>query len=282
MSDKKTKLPLILEGNPLPTNKFHISYSEAVEWENCSWRHKVHHIEKIDMDGPTEHTEFGKILHDGIEQYLVGGMPLDPEVTGQKIVEAFAQLPKFEGDVQEWVDAVKPIYEELPDFLAKNFQNYKVHSAEFELQEVFKKKPNRYFKGFIDAVLECEKVDKRLKEPVVEQQFWIIDHKTTSWGWTGDKKRDPQKQMQLVLYKHFWAERHNIPLEKIRCGWLLLKRVAKPGQHIELVPVSVGEKAIEKSLDTVYRMMGSIEKKIFVKNRNSCKYCPYLNTKFCT
>lgn len=235
------------------------------------------------MDKPTEHTEFGGIIHDAIEQYLVGAAPLDPVVTGQKVLEGLSAIEGFTAreNVQEWVDAVAPILEELPDFLAANFQNYKVTSAECELQEIFEKKPNRYFKGFIDCVLECEKIDKRLKNPVVEKQYWIIDWKTTSWGWTGDKKRDPEKQMQLVLYKHFWCLKNNIPLDQVRCAWVLLKRVGKPGQHIELVPVSVGEKAIEKAMETTYRMMGSVEKQIFVKNRNSCKYCPYNNTEHC-
>lgn len=280
-SDSKVKLPLILEGKPLPTQKYHISYSELIDWFDCSFRHKLKHIDKLNLDHPTEHTEFGGTIHDAIEQYLMGQAPLDADVTGQKVREVLATIPTFKDNPDDWVAAVKPIFDELPGFLTDNFQNYKVNSAEFELQEIFEKKPNRYFKGFIDCILECDKVDKRKKEPTVEKQYWIIDWKTTSWGWTGDKKRDHMKQMQLVLYKHFWARKHNIPLEQIRCAWVLLKRTAKPGEHIELIPVSVGEKPIERALEMAYRMLGSVEKQIFVKNRNSCKYCPYSNTEHC-
>ena len=278
---EKVKLPLILEGKPLPTTKYHISYSEMAEWIDCSHRHKVHHINKIDLDKPTEHTEFGGLIHEAIENYLLGQATLDPEVTGKKVIETLSAIPGFKGNTQEWADSVKPIFDELPGFLQNNFQNFKITSAEVELQEIFKKKTNRYFKGFLDCVLECEKVDRRFKEPTMEQQYWIIDWKTTSWGWTGEKKRDPIKQMQLVLYKHFWCETNNIPIDKVRCAWVLLKRTAKPGEHIELVPVSVGEKAIEKALETAYRMLGSVEKQIFVKNRNSCKYCPSSMTEHC-
>lgn len=285
MSDQETKdakiqLP-IFEGAALPTQKWHVSYSEYGDWDACTWRHKLKNIDKVGEDPPTEHTEFGGTVHDAIEQYLLGAAPLDPVVTGEKVIEVLKTIPGFKDDPAEWAAAVKPIFEELPGFLQANFQNYKVLSAEYPLFEALEKRKNRYFKGFIDCVLECEKIDKRKKEPEIEQQYWIIDWKTTAWGWTGDKKRDPVKQMQLVLYKHFWCAKNNIPIDKVRCAWVLLKRTAKPGEHIELVPVSVGEKAIEKAMENVYRMVGSVEKKIFTKNRNSCKYCQYYMTEHC-
>lgn len=284
MSEKqKVILPVVSEGAiKLPTDKFHVSYSEIMDWFDCSYRHKLKHIDKIDKDGPSEHTEFGGIIHDAIEKYLIGESPLDPEVTGQKVIEALKALPNFKEDPALWAAAVKPIFDEFPGFMDENFKNFKIVAAEQALMETLEKKQDRFFKGFIDFVLKCDKYDMRKKDPVAEEVYYIIDWKTTSWGWTGDKKRDPMKQMQLVLYKHFWCVKNNVPLDKVKCAWVLLKRDAKPGNHIEIVPVSVGEKAIEKALQMVYAMMGSMEKKIFTKNRNSCRFCPYLNTEHCT
>lgn len=271
----------IYEGPALPTLKWHVSYSEFMDWFECSFRHKLKHIDKLDKDKPTQHTEYGGALHDAIEQYLIGAAPLDPVVTGEKVIEILKTIPEFKEDPAVWAATVKPIFDELPAFLQEHFTDYKVVSAEYELHEHLPKKKNRYFKGFIDCILEATKIDKRLKEPKPEQIYWIIDWKTTDWGWTGDKKRDQMKQMQLVLYKHFWCEKNNIPLDKVRCAWVLLKRTAKPGEHIEFVPVSVGEKSVEKAMEMVYRMVNSVEKQIFVKNRNSCKYCPYYMTEHC-
>lgn len=286
--NEKVSLP-VLQGDlgevavkKLPTDKLHVSYSEMMDWVECSWRHKLKHIDKIDKDGPTEHTEFGGTIHDAIEQYLLGNAPLDAEATGKKVIEVLSALPNFKGDAQKWAEAVKPIFDELPGFLAENFRNFQVVDAEHQLMESLEKKQNRYFKGFIDGVFKAEKLDLRKKNPEPEEVYWIIDWKTTDWGWTGEKKRDQHKQMQLVLYKHFWARKNNVPIDKVKCAWVLLKRTAKPGEHIELVPVSVGEKAIEKALATVYSMIGSVEKQIFTKNRNHCRFCPYLNTEHCT
>ena len=47
--------------------------------------------------------------------------------------------------------------------------------------------------------------------------YWIIDWKTSgSWGWRRDKKQDLGMTAQLILYKHFWAKKHNIDLKDIR------------------------------------------------------------------
>lgn len=287
IADSDPLLPIELQecidsgAKKLPTDKYHISYSEMVDWSDCSYRHKLKHINKIGMDGPTEHTEFGGVVHDAIEQYLLGNAPLDADLTGKKVIETLTALPNFKGNAQEWADAVKPIFDELPDFLKNSFPNYSVVSAEFQLMEQLEKKKTRFFKGFIDGIFQTEKINLRKKDPTPETIYYIVDWKTTSWGWSIDKKRDPKKQMQLVLYKYFWCRKNNIPLEQVKCAWVLLKRTAKPGAHIELVPVSVGEKSIEKALSTVYSMLNSIEKGIYTKNRNSCKFCPYSNTENC-
>lgn len=285
--NEKVSLPVVqgdilADVKKLPTDKLHVSYSEVMDWVECSYRHKLKHINKLGMDGPTEHTEFGTAMHDAIEQYLTTGAPLDAVITGQNVIDRLVALPAFKGDTQKWADAVKPIFDELPDFLAASFRNYTVVSAEVELFETLERKKDRFFKGFIDGVFKAEKLDMRKKDPEPEEVYWIVDWKTTDWGWTGDKKRDQNKQMQLVLYKYFWCRKNNIPIDKVKCAWVLLKRTAKPGEHIELIPVSVGEKAIEKALGTVYGMVASVEKQIFTKNRNSCRFCPYFRTEHCT
>jgi len=280
-SEETVQLPVVYETKPLPTDKYHVSYSEIVDWLECSFRHKLKHIQKLDFDKPTEHTEFGGIIHDAIEHYLMTGEPLDPVATSLKVREMLSKMEGFTGDADTWAASVEPIFQELPGFLADNFSNYKLIAAEQQLMENVAGKKERFFKGFIDCVVEYDKLDMRKKEPVAEREYYVIDWKTSSWGWTGEKKRDPVKQMQLVFYKHFWCLKNNVPLDKVKCAWVILKRDAKPGNHIELVPVSVGPKAVEKALQTLNQMIASIEKGLFVKNRNSCKYCPYKNTSDC-
>lgn len=275
--------PGLSEGaKKLPTDKFHVSYSELVDWIECSHRHKLKHIEKIGLDNGSEHTEFGGIIHDAIEQWLIGASTLDADKTKLDVIEGLKKYPKVADELEVWGDAVKPIFDELPGFLKETFGDYKLISAELPLMEPIEKKKDRFFKGFVDVLFEYTYYDKRKKNPEPQQRFAVLDWKTSNFGWTGEKKRDPIKAMQLVLYKHYISKKLGIPLEQIKCGFVILKRKAKPGNHIEMIPVSVGEKSIENALQNVSRMLGSVERGFISKNRNSCRFCVYASTEHCT
>jgi hypothetical protein len=70
-------------------------------------------------------------------------------------------------------------------------------------------------------------------------------------------------------------------LKDIRCGFVLLKRGGKPGRICELVTVSVGPKALSRALKIVNSMVASVRRGMFLKNRDSCKYCQYKDTEYC-
>ena len=50
--------------------KDYISYSELSTWMECNYRHKLKYIDKIKLDGPSEHTEFGTLIHEILEEFL--------------------------------------------------------------------------------------------------------------------------------------------------------------------------------------------------------------------
>ena len=80
----------------------------------------------------------------------------------------------------------------------------------------YKEKDNLMFKGFIDAII---KVPKKRGTGFT---YWILDWKTAgSYGWRRDKKQDILMTAQLILYKHFWSRKHEVPLKDIRCGFIL-------------------------------------------------------------
>ena len=53
-----------------PTGKKHISYSEVRNWRECSYRHKLQQIDKIDMFKPSPYLDFGTNVHEGCESFL--------------------------------------------------------------------------------------------------------------------------------------------------------------------------------------------------------------------
>ena len=85
-----------------------------------------------------------------------------------------------------------------------------------------------------------------------------------------------------MLYKYFWSRKHNVPLSDIRCGFILLKRGGKPGNMCELVTVSVGPKSLERATKMMNSMIKAVSKRFYLKNRNSCKFCDFKDTEYCT
>jgi hypothetical protein len=44
----------------------------------------------------------------------------------------------------------------------------------------------------------------------------------------------------------------------------------------------VGPKTLAKGIKMMNSMISSVRRKFFLKNKNSCKFCPYHNTEHCT
>jgi len=60
-----------------------------------------------------------------------------------------------------------------------------------------------------------------------------------------------------------------------------LKRVKKPEKVCKIIEVSAGPKSIEKANKMVRSMIKSVNKGIFLKNRDNCKFCPFKGTENC-
>jgi len=272
-----------------PTDKPHISFSEIKNWKECPYRHKLLYIDKIDTFQESPYLHFGTAVHEGCES-LLETQTVDEKKILTEMKEAWKKAD-FENPewyskqpgwykhqpVEVWETWAKNSWGDILEFLNTEFPGWSCFNAEEDLYENIPEieKP-LYFKGFIDGVLKVPK--KRGKGHV----YWIIDWKTAGpRGWSRDKKQDLGMTAQLILYKYFWSIKHNIPLKDIRCGFVLLKRGSKPGKICSLVPVSVGDKTLEKGVKLMKNMISSVRKGMFLKNRNSCQYCPFLNTENC-
>jgi len=275
--------------NLFPTGKPHISFSEIKQWKTCPWQHKLAQIDKIDTFEDSPYLHFGTAVHAGCET-LIENRQIDRDSIIKQMKKAWLDAD-FENPewyskqpgwykhepVEVWESWANNAWDEVLSFLDEQFPGWECFNAEEQLYEPISdlSKPLS-FKGFIDGVLKVPK--KRGKG----HEYWIIDWKTAgSYGWRRDKKQDLGMTAQLILYKHFWSIKHNVPLKDIRCAFILLKRGAKPGKVCDIVPVSVGPKTLEKGVKLMRNMIKSVRKGMFLKNRNNCKFCPYENTEYC-
>lgn len=274
----------------LPTGKPHVSFSEIRNWKECPYRHKLTYVDKIDMFEPSPYLDFGTAVHEGCEDLLASKEP-DREKLFEDIRKAWdehgfddpewvARQPDWYKNkyapLDEWIDWAENMWNDIPTYLDKEFPGWEYVDAEEMLYEPIEG-TDVHFKGFIDGIIKVPK--KRGKG----HNIWLLDWKTANtYGWRRDKKTNILTTAQLILYKKFWSEKHGVPLKDIRCGFILLKRGAKPGKVCDIVTVSVGPKAIEKADKILYSMIKLVKKGFAVKNRNSCRYCPYFETEHCT
>lgn len=296
MGDMETKteeksLPVIDETNLLPTEKPHTSFSELTMHEECSWKHMLTYIKKIGNDKGSIHTVYGHLIHSNIEQYLMTGV--EPVATPEAVEE---QRQKFVEDLAETGIEYKPeevaqffasglvALRAFPEWFKSEFPDAEVVGVEIPLYEPVPPLENRFFKGYVDCVLKIpKKPRKNSKKPVEGHYFMVIDWKTTSWGWTVDKKRDFNKQKQLGYYKHYISQKYNVPYADVKCAFVLIKRLVKEDRGpFEIVPVSLGEGSITKAMDGLKKHLNILNKSLFLKNRSACKYCEYKSTVHCT
>ncbi len=270
-----------------PTKKEHVSYSEVKGWKECAYRHKLMHIDKIDLGETSPYLFFGTAVHSGCES-IIKSQEIDREGLLEGLRNAWLEngfddpewlkrQPSWfkHKPLEEWCGWASQMWDEVPEFLDKTFPGWEPFNAEEQLYEAIEGK-DLSFKGFIDAVIKVK--DKKGKDI-----YWILDWKTApKYGWRRQKKQDLLITAQIVLYKYYWSIKNGIPLKDIRCGFVLLKREALPGKTCDLVTVSAGPKTLERSLKMVSDMIYSVRKGMFLKNRDSCRFCPYKDTEHCT
>ena len=291
-SDNLLPLDLLVPVSNLTSKtcvRSHLSYSEIVCWMDCHQKHKLKYIDSISLDAPSIHTDFGHVIHTCLQEFIKSRTMPSLEFVEQeftKKMEASNGLLNYYdygGDAKEFLDSIRPILEEVPRFLEENFKDWEYVAAEQQLFESMVDDTGNEqtkFKGYIDGIIKYPKSSRLKTGKSDEYEYLILDWKCTGWGWSADKQRDPKKQMQLVLYKHFWSKKMNIDLSNIRCGFVLLTRKGK--KRCSLIPVSVGPKTTQNALNTINVMLGSLKKGMFPKNRNSCRFCEYSNTEHCT
>lgn len=249
----------------------------------CSYRHLLKHVRKVDLDKRGTATIIGKAFHSAVEARVKGEEP-DREAIKEVVVKELSEVTdeeeKAKFDVDANVERAIVMSVEALDYLNAKFPGWKLHKAEEDLYEAIAidvaKHDNVKFKGFIDLIIE-------IPHKKHGTEFWIIDWKTASRPWGRDKLMDPKVTYQLSLYKNFWSAKHGVPHDRIKCGYIIAVKSAKPGKLCNLIPVSVGPTTSNRTLTVLNNFVHSVKKGMAIKNKSekNCKWCEYKGTEWC-
>jgi ATP-dependent exoDNAse (exonuclease V) beta subunit len=254
-----------------------ISYSELKNWKECPYRHKLIYVDEMPRFQGNEYTAFGTAIHKACE---IGISSPDQDLN-LIFVKAFEQeiekltslkIELREDLLEEMRIQSVPICKDVIPAVKSYFGEFKVISVEEELLEDITEfdASGKKFKGFIDLVIQTN-----------DGKYHVIDWKTCSWGWASQKKSDSLTNYQLTYYKNYFSKKHKIDPNLIETYFVLLKRTAKQN-NVEILKITSGTRKVENSLNLLERAVINMNRKNYIKNRLSCKYCNFYKTESCT
>jgi len=248
------------------------------------------------------HLIFGSSMHEVIQHFLdvmynvskkqALQLPLE-SMLKDKLVEHFKKYkekmgeddPCTQAELGEFFEDGKAILKYFTSKLDKLYtkSGYELIAIEQRLNAEIK--PGVNFIGFIDVLLK----DK------TSGDYVIIDLKTSTRGWNKYQKNDKVKTSQMLLYKKFYSEKYNIPLEKIKVEYQILKRKLWEGADFvqprisKFVPAN-GKPSMNMAwnnfmffVDSVFGDNGEIIQTEFPTNKGKpCDWCEFKQRGLCS
>jgi hypothetical protein len=278
-----------------------VSYSQYGMWSSCPQQFKLNYIDKLGESSANIHTIFGSAMHETVQHFLSvmygvskkQALTLDLEtMLKDKLVEHFTTekakmsegTPCTKEELEEFFGDGRHILHYFKTKLDKLYTKSGFELVAIEMALNAEVKPGVHFIGFIDIVLK----------DMSSGEIIIIDLKTSTSGWSKYQKNDKVKTSQMLLYKKFYSEKYNVPLDKIKVEYQILKR--KISENFEypipriskFIPphgkpsVNNAWKGFMEFVDTVYDDGGLIRTDDFPTNKGkACDWCEFKARKLC-
>ena len=304
------KVPVIIKkirnNTPKPINfgiEKNISFSQLSMYSQCPKKWHLNYVENHKTSEQSIHMTFGTAMHETIQHYLdIMYEKSGAEADRINIEEYFEDKMRecYRKDYEKNKNVRFSTSEELREFCeeginiltsfkknkGKYFSKRGWHLVGCEIPIIISPNTrinNVRYMGYLDIVL--------YHEP--SNTFNIIDVKTSTKGWNHYAKKDEMKQFQLILYKKFFSEQYDIPIEDIDIEFFIVKRkiwedTEYPMSRIQQFKPAAGKVKIKRAvttlnkfLDEAFNLDGSFKDRIFnpVPSKWNCTYCPFANRK---
>ena len=279
-----------------------VSYSQFGMYSSCQEQFKLNYIDKLGISNANIHLLFGSSMHEVIQHFLdvmynvtkKQALQLNLEQMLQdKLVEHFKKEKEKMGEddpctkeeLQEFYEDGVKILEYFRIKLDKLYSKTGFELVAIEQRLNAEVKPGVNFIGFIDVLLK----DKTTGD------YIIIDLKTSTRGWSKYQKSDKVKISQMLLYKKFYSDKFDIPLDKIKVEYQILKRKLFEGADFPIPRISKfvpanGKPSVNKAwngflgfVNSVYGDEGQVIQEVFPPNKGKqCDWCEFRTRNLCS
>ena len=276
-----------------------ISYSQLSLYNICPKHWKLNYVDKISKFEPSIYLIFGSAMHTVIQTYLVimysktikeaDSLNLT-QLLQRELINEFKKAKKnnippcTKEELYEFFDDGIFIIDWFKKHRNDYFQKRDWNLIGCEVPINGEVKNNIGFIGFIDVALQHKVTD------VVK----IIDIKTSTRGWNKYQKKDKNKTSQLLLYKQFFANQHNTPLEKISVEYFIVKRKLYENcdfvqKRVQIFRPAHGKpsmnlvnKSLDSFIDNAFNSDGTyIGNEKATPSKNACRFCEFNQTEYC-
>ena len=295
------KVQKISDSNELEGGDKIVSYSQFSMYDTCPKQWELTYIKKYKHSTPNIHTIFGSAIHTVIQEWLKvlytksvkksNELDLSARLKEELTLEYQKEYKKSKvhfstpQELYEFWEDGSEILAYLKKKRIKYFSTRRVEFVGYEIPMLLipdKNKPKVKFQAYIDLVF------KDLDTNIYD----IIDIKTSKNGWKEWDKKNTTKISQVILYKIFFSELYNVPVDNIKVTYFILKRKIIlnsefPQSKIQTFSPSQGsitmKKTKEKFLEFVknsFQNDGSYneERKYPAyagKDAKNCFFCPF-------
>lgn len=309
MAKKKKVLPLIKEIRKKSVREVNygyekaISYSQLSMYRSCPKKWSLQYRDGHKTSEQSIHMTFGTAVHEAIQHYLdtmydKSGAAADRIDIEEYFEECFRKtyLKDYKknknvhfsnpAEMKEFFDDGMNILNYFKKKRNAHFTKKGWHLVQCELPMLVS--PNTTYKnvlyrGYLDVVMYHEPTNT----------IKIIDIKTSTRGWGAREKKNEDKQFQLILYKKFFAQQYDFPVENIDIEFFIVKRKLYESEDYVIpriqifkpasgkIKMSRAEKAMNEFIKDVFTLDAKFKEDVMIPNPSkwNCGFCPYKNKK---
>jgi hypothetical protein len=281
-----------------------ISFSQFSMYSECPKKWSLQYKEGQKQFTSTIHTVFGTAIHEVIQHYLTtfykqSGVAADKintsEMFEDTLREEYAKQYKSNNkqhfsnptELREFYDDGIEIIRDFAKNKSKHFSKRGWHLVGVEIPITLNphpQYPNVVYQAYLDAVLYHEPTNT----------IQIIDFKTSTWGWGDKDKKNEIKQYQLLLYKKYFADHFNFPIDNIDIEFFIVKRKLRESEDFVIkriqkhkptsgkIKIKKAETAMLNFIEEAFDQNGFKQVDHQPKINDNCKYCPFYKVHFCS